>query len=98
MLLLNFVTLIAYCIIMPIVVSDCTSSQRLAGAELIPYSYNLVSPGAAATSFQQVPFAPDCIVLMLVWLWALSYALLSEQCNSHSQISKRVAGWNPCSS
>lgn len=45
----------------------CTSTQRLAGAQLIPYSYNLVDPGASAASFATVPFAPNCTCYMLVF-------------------------------
>lgn len=41
---------------------SCTADQRLAGAEAIPYAYNLTPLGAAAAAFNQVPFASDCTI------------------------------------
>lgn len=40
----------------------CTSEQRIAGAQQIPYAYNLEPLGASAAAFAEVPFAPDCVV------------------------------------
>lgn len=45
---------------------SCTADQRLAGAEAIPYAYNLTPLGAAAAAFNQVPFASDCTINMSV--------------------------------
>lgn len=44
--------------------TSCTSAQRIAGAERVPYTYNLIAAGASAAAFEKVPFAPDCVVLL----------------------------------
>jgi hypothetical protein len=44
----------------------CTSQQRLAGAEQVVYSYNLVGVGETAQAFRKVPFGPDCHIYMYV--------------------------------
>lgn len=45
--------------------SRCSSAERIAGAEKIPYAYNLTPLGASAAAFEEVPFAPDCVVEVL---------------------------------
>lgn len=42
----------------------CTSEKRLAGARLIPRSYNKVTPGESAAGFARLPLADDCHTLM----------------------------------
>ena len=40
--------------------ATCTKKKRLAGAELIIYAYNLVTPGASAANFEKLPLEQSC--------------------------------------
>lgn len=63
----TIVILVTYILsIVALAAPTCTSQQRLAGAEQVVYSYNLVGVGETAKAFREVPFGSDCHIYMYV--------------------------------
>lgn len=68
MLIASLITLLSTLSLVPIVggAAICTKKQRVDGAKLIIYAYNLKPFGQSAANFQKLPVADDVETYMSV--------------------------------